>query len=313
MKKRFSLIFLVCVILASLAILASCQKSDKCDHEYEDATCTEPKTCEECGKTKGEPLGHNFAAATCTSPATCTVCSATEGMALGHNFKPATCTAPQTCSVCYMSQGVPLGHKGGVATCTNKAVCEVCNNEYGELNTANHTEDAVWQKRYTEHQEMYPCCGMAISSKESHSMSGGTCTVCGYDPTIIVSSADAEIGGEVVVYVSISDNIGLIGLDISVFYDENTMTLVSVEAGNAMKELQFSAPEYLYSGSKFLFDGVSIDDKNIRDGEFLVLTFSVSSWANSGHYSVYAKVNKALDNDLNEPSLKLVSGTVTIK
>ena len=30
-------------------------------------------------------------------------------------------------------------HSGGEATCTSKAVCEYCDNEYGELDSSNHT------------------------------------------------------------------------------------------------------------------------------------------------------------------------------
>ena len=29
-------------------------------HQWQDATCTEPKTCSACGKTEGEPAGHNY-------------------------------------------------------------------------------------------------------------------------------------------------------------------------------------------------------------------------------------------------------------
>lgn len=29
-----------------------------CKHEWQDATCTEPKTCSKCGETEGEALGH---------------------------------------------------------------------------------------------------------------------------------------------------------------------------------------------------------------------------------------------------------------
>lgn len=53
-------------------------------HTYAEATCTEPKTCTECGKTEGEPLGHDFSKATCEQPATCNRCDKTEGTALGH-------------------------------------------------------------------------------------------------------------------------------------------------------------------------------------------------------------------------------------
>ena len=174
MKKRISLIFLVCMILVSLVALSSCGNSKSCDHEYEDATCTTPKTCSECGKPKGEPLGHSFKPATCTEPETCTVCSETRGAALGNSFKAATCTEPATCTTCYMTQGTALGHKGGVAYCNEKAVCDTCHEEYGEVNSANHKDVPVWQKRYSEHWQEYKCCGALLSSKESHNIVGGT-------------------------------------------------------------------------------------------------------------------------------------------
>lgn len=36
------------------------------EHVWKDATCTEPKTCEVCGLTEGEPLGHDFVDNICT-------------------------------------------------------------------------------------------------------------------------------------------------------------------------------------------------------------------------------------------------------
>lgn len=36
------------------------------EHEWIEATCTQPKTCARCGETEGEPLGHNFVDNVCT-------------------------------------------------------------------------------------------------------------------------------------------------------------------------------------------------------------------------------------------------------
>ena len=36
------------------------------EHNWLDATCTEPKTCTVCGKTEGEPLGHSYESFVCT-------------------------------------------------------------------------------------------------------------------------------------------------------------------------------------------------------------------------------------------------------
>ena len=96
------------VLLAAAMIFALCA----CGHEHTwvEATCTEPKTCSECGATEGEALGHTWNDATCTEPKTCSVCGATEGEALGHTWDEATCTEPKTCSVCGATEGEALGH-----------------------------------------------------------------------------------------------------------------------------------------------------------------------------------------------------------
>lgn len=51
MKKKT-----VCLVLAMIlmALMAGCS----CQHEWQDATCTAPKTCSKCGETEGEVLAH---------------------------------------------------------------------------------------------------------------------------------------------------------------------------------------------------------------------------------------------------------------
>lgn len=48
----------ICVLLiaAMLFSLTGCCLK----HDWEEATCTDPKTCLKCGKTDGEPLGHDY-------------------------------------------------------------------------------------------------------------------------------------------------------------------------------------------------------------------------------------------------------------
>lgn len=74
-----------------------------CVHEYAqertEPTCTAEGmivyTCSICGHSFGETIparGHNWQDATCTEPKTCSVCFATEGEALGHDFVDGYCT-----------------------------------------------------------------------------------------------------------------------------------------------------------------------------------------------------------------------------
>lgn len=78
------------------------------EHQFTEATCTTPKTCNECQETEGEALGHTFTEATCTTPRTCSVCNLTEGNPLEHTWLEATTEAPKTCEACGLTDGEPL-------------------------------------------------------------------------------------------------------------------------------------------------------------------------------------------------------------
>lgn len=65
MKKAISL-------LLSGVLLCLCLSGCGCRHEWQDASCTEPKTCTQCGKTDGESLGHTVIEWTVTKESSCT-------------------------------------------------------------------------------------------------------------------------------------------------------------------------------------------------------------------------------------------------
>lgn len=135
MKKISISLFLIFVMF-----LTGCHQ-----HNWNEATCTTPKTCTDCEEIEGEALGRTWIEATCTEAKTCTVCGLTEGEALGHQaegisctkdgfctrcnqtvaatghqYSQATCTAPQKCSVCGETKGKALGHS------TSEGVCSRC-------------------------------------------------------------------------------------------------------------------------------------------------------------------------------------------
>lgn len=102
------------------------------EHTWSNATCTEPKTCSECGLTQGVALGHTWTTATCTEPKTCHICGAVEGDPLGHKWIEATCTEPKTCLLCNTTEGESLSHEWIEATCTDAKRCSVCSDTEGE-------------------------------------------------------------------------------------------------------------------------------------------------------------------------------------
>lgn len=103
MKKS---LFVITITLFISFILTGC----KCDHIWQEATCSTPKTCSACGETEGEVNSHDWASATCKQPKNCKLCGTTEGEPIEHIWEDATCTAPKTCYQCGETEGRALGH-----------------------------------------------------------------------------------------------------------------------------------------------------------------------------------------------------------
>ena len=139
-------------------------------HDWDDATCTAPKTCSVCKVTEGDALGHKWTAATCTDPRTCSVCSAKEGSSLGHQWTPATCTDPKTCTRegCGVTEGSALGHKWSDATCTTPKTCSVCKVTEGAA--AGHK----WTPATCTSPKICDTCGTSEGDALDHSYSAPT-------------------------------------------------------------------------------------------------------------------------------------------
>ena len=100
MKKRL-------LTLLTAAMLCGMVSGCCVSHDWQEATCTAPKTCAKCGETEGEPLPHTWVEATCTEAKHCSVCGTTEGEPLPHEWVEATYETPKTCSVCGATEGEP--------------------------------------------------------------------------------------------------------------------------------------------------------------------------------------------------------------
>jgi hypothetical protein len=85
----------------SVTVTLTTELLPECVHEWTEATCTAPASCELCGKIKGTALGHFMSSPTCTAPATCiNNCGLTEGDPLGHKMSAPQCERAATCSRC---------------------------------------------------------------------------------------------------------------------------------------------------------------------------------------------------------------------
>lgn len=139
-------------------------------HTWKDATCTDPKTCSDCGETEGEPTGHSWKAATCTEPKTCTICGKTEGDLAEHIWEEATCTTLKTCTVCGKTEGGLSEHTWEEATCTTPKTCTICGKTEG--NPAEH----IWEAATCTNPKTCTLCGATEGESLGHTWIEACCT-----------------------------------------------------------------------------------------------------------------------------------------
>lgn len=159
------------LVVAMTMVMTGCCLS----HEWQDATCTTPKTCGKCQEVEGEALGHTWTDATCTEAKKCSVCGATEGSALGHTWADATCTEAKKCSACGATEGEALGHKLTEATYQQPVTCTVCGKTEGDVlpPTASAEDIAALQAKVDAFVETYNTGNQAVIDELSRFIAGG--------------------------------------------------------------------------------------------------------------------------------------------
>lgn len=130
---------------------------------------------------------------------------------------------------------------------------------------------------------------------------------------IIVESAKARAGDTVEIAVSIQNNPGVAGAKIFVSFDAE-LTLIGAESGEAFSVLDYTPPGTLSNRCPFNWD--SLDAESDEDGTVLVLTFEVGKGVSAGdelNVSVFFSDGDIFNADLNDVSLDVVNGKITIK
>ena len=129
----------------------------------------------------------------------------------------------------------------------------------------------------------------------------------------MVDTVKSAAGDTVQVRISVKDNPGILGMRLTVSYNESAMTLTGAANGSAVSDVLKART--LRSGCKFVWDGVSLEPGDIQDGDVLVLEFRVSGSAAAGSYpvSVTCRSNDIVDNDLQSISPRIQNGSGTIQ
>ena len=182
-SKKLIIAVLGCCICLLILV---CIDSFHILHDWQEATCTEPKTCSVCGKTEGEALGHIWEEATCTEPKTCKKCGETKGESLGgHNWEEATCAHPLTCSKCGETIGVALKHWWEKDTCTEPKTCKTCGKRTGRELGHDCADATCMELKTCNRCHVDVCLGRHRMNNDT-----GLCEICGKELRIALDTSN---------------------------------------------------------------------------------------------------------------------------
>lgn len=137
------------------------------------------------------------------------------------------------------------------------------------------------------------------------------------DTTISVETVSASHGETVSVDLKLQQNPGILGMMLSLEYDERAMKLVDAANGEAVSDvLSLTTSKELKSGTIFLWDGLDVQADQIKDGTFLTLTFEIFDDAVTGNkypLTLTYDDGNIIDANLNEVELQIEQGYIEIK
>lgn len=110
---------------------------------------------------------------------------------------------------------------------------------------------------------------------------------------------------EAEIKVSVANNPGILGMLISLEYDETALKLVDCQTGSALSALTFQKPSKYSSGCNFVWYGSEAGE--VTDGEMLTLTFEIADHGKSGTYPITISWN---DRDIYDSNCDMLNPDV---
>lgn len=135
-------------------------------------------------------------------------------------------------------------------------------------------------------------------------------------PAVIVSNAVGEPGDTVTVTAMLVNNPGILGSSMTLSYDEEVIRLKKIENGDAFKDtLNLSHSKELKNGCIFLWDGESLTEDQIVDGEMLSMEFEIIKEPKENVSSISLSCHKdgTVDNNMECVELTSEKGTITVQ
>ena len=153
-------------------------------------------------------------------------------------------------------------------------------------------------------QETPPNQGASTSTADDRTLS------------LTVDSVEATAGDQdVTVAITVKNNPGILGMTLFVRYNDSALTLKSAENGSAVSPaLTLTNPGKYQSQCRFVWDGVEITAKDVKDGTVLKLHFDIPENTPAGSYPIEIFYNNGdiVDNELSVLSPAISNGSVAV-
>lgn len=136
-------------------------------------------------------------------------------------------------------------------------------------------------------------------------------------PTIKVNTVYGKPGEVIRVNLDLHKNPGILGMILSLEYDEAAMKLIRVENGEAVADVLTLTPSgNLNSGVRFVWDGIDLSSDDIKDGQLLTLDFELLDNVVIGKrypLKLQYDVGDIVDVNLNEANPRIYQGFIEIE
>lgn len=134
-------------------------------------------------------------------------------------------------------------------------------------------------------------------------------------PTLVVSNEKVKPGESIVVNIYLVNNPGILGMTVTLSYDEDKVILKDVKNGDVFENvLELSKPEKLISGCNFMWSGEHISQEQVSDGLIMRLAFEAKkNIKDRTPIILLADQNGIYDNDLSAIKLEVENGMIEIE
>jgi len=101
--------------------------------------------------------------------------------------------------------------------------------------------------------------------------------------TVETVTAEADVS-RVEVKIFVTNNPGILGMALSVGYDDEQLRLVDAGTGSVLSRLSFQKPSVYADGCRFVWYGSETGE--VKDGDILLLTFEIPAAVEAGEYPI---------------------------